>query len=91
MAGAEVQQKLSGHLLLMRGAALRERVHRRLDASQTPDVGERQCNGATLNSVQRARRRARWCGGRQSRGRIPAAVAATSGCHGEHGEGERDS
>ena len=39
VAGAEVQLELSGQHLLMRRPALGERLHRCLDAPQTPDVG----------------------------------------------------
>src|SRR5256886_11074162 len=71
--GAEVQQKLSGHHILVRRPVLGERLHRRLDAPQTPDVGERPGNGATLGSVELARRRASWRAGRCGRGRMSVA------------------
>jgi hypothetical protein len=58
LAGAEVQQKLSGHDVLIRRPVLGERLHPRLDAPQTPDGGERPGNGATLRSVELAGRRA---------------------------------
>ena len=54
MGGPEVQQKLSGHRILSRRPALGERVHRRLDAPQTSDVGECTGNGAALGSVERS-------------------------------------
>lgn len=58
MSRAEIQLKLSGQHLLIRRPLLGEHLHRRLDASQTPDVGERPGDGATLGSVELARRRA---------------------------------
>src|SRR3954451_17153216 len=41
MSGAQVQQKLSRHHLLIWRPALGEPLYRRLDAPQAPDVGER--------------------------------------------------
>src|SRR5207342_40973 len=74
--GAEVEQKPSGQRLLSRRPVLGERVHRRLDAPQTLDVGERQGNAVTLGLVELARRRASWRAGRRGRGTMRAAVAA---------------
>jgi hypothetical protein len=68
---------------------LGERVHRSLDAPQTPDVGERPGNGATLGSVELARRRASWRAGGRGRGRMPAAVAAADRHQPEYGDRER--
>jgi hypothetical protein len=91
MGGAEVQHQLSGHRVLGRRPALGERVHRRLDAPQTPDVGERPGNGATLSSVELARRRASRRAGRRGRDRMPAAVAAPGRDQPEYGGGEDES
>ena len=91
MSGAEIQLKLSGHNLLIRRPVLGERLHRRLDAPQTPDVGERPGNGAALGSVELARRRASWRSDRRGRGTMPAAVAAASRHQPEYGDGERES
>jgi hypothetical protein len=90
IGGADVQQKLSGHRVLSRRPVLGERLHRRLDAPQTPDVGERPGNSATLGSVELARRRASWCAGRRGRGRMPAAVAAAGRHQPEYCYGERE-
>ena len=54
MGGAEVQDDLSGQLLLTRRAAHGERLHPRLDALQTPDVRARPRNAAALGSVELA-------------------------------------
>jgi hypothetical protein len=90
MGGADIQQKLSGHRVLSRRPALGERLHRRLDAPQTPNVGKRPGNTATLGSVELARRRAAWRAGRRGRGRMPAAVAAAGRHQAEHGDGKRE-
>jgi hypothetical protein len=52
IGGAEIQHELSGHLVLGRRPVLGKRAHRRLDAPQTPDVGEHPGNGATRDSVE---------------------------------------
>jgi hypothetical protein len=91
MGGADIQQEFSGHHILSRRPVLGERLHRRLDAPQTPDVGERPGNGAMLDSVELARRRASWRAGRRDRGRMPAAVAAASRHQPEYSDRERES
>jgi len=94
VGGAEVEQKLSRDLVLMRRPALGNRLHRRLNAPKTPDVGERPGNGATLRSVELARRQASWCAGRAGRcggGTMSAAVAAAGRHQRDYGDGERES
>jgi hypothetical protein len=91
MGGADIQQELSGHHILSRRPVLGERLYRRLDAPQTPDVGERAGNAATLGSVELARRRASWRAGRRRRGTTPAAVAAAGRHQPECGYGEHES
>jgi hypothetical protein len=51
MGRAKVQHKPPGYRVLGRRPVLRERVHRRLDAPQAPDVGERAGNGSALDAV----------------------------------------
>jgi hypothetical protein len=91
MSGAQVQQKLSRHQLLIWRPALGEPLYRRLDASQTPDIGERPGDGVALGSAELARRRNSWRADRRGRGRMPAAVAAASRSQPEYGNGERES
>jgi hypothetical protein len=93
MGGAEVKQKLSSEDLLIWPPALGVRLHRRLDSPQTPNVGERPGDAATLGSVELARRRAFWRGraGRRGRSRMPAAAAATGRHQPEYGDSERES
>jgi hypothetical protein len=91
MGGAEVQHELPRHHILSRRPVLGERLHRRLDAPQTPDVGERRGNGATLGSVELARRRAAWRAGRCRRGTMPAAAVAAGRHEPEYGNGVRES
>jgi hypothetical protein len=87
MSGAEVQHKLSGHHLLIWRPALGEPLYRRLDAPQTPDVGERPGNYVALDVVELARRRGSWRADRRGCGRMPAAVAAANP---RYGTGERE-
>jgi len=54
MGRAEIEDDLSGQLLLTRRPAHGERLHPRLDALQTPDVRARPRNAAALGSVELA-------------------------------------
>jgi hypothetical protein len=91
MRGAELEYDLSGELLLARSSALGERLHPRLDALQTPDVGDRPDTAATLGSVELARSRASRRAGSRSRHMMRAAAAATGRQQRECGDGERQS
>jgi len=91
MGGAEVEDDLSGQLLLTRRAAHGERLHPRLDALQTPDVGARPRNATALGSVELASGRGFLRAGRHGRGTMPAAVAATGRRQRQHGGGEHES
>jgi hypothetical protein len=90
LGGAEVEQKGSGHRIFSRRPVLGEALQRRLDAPQTPDVGERPGDGATLGSFELAWRRAFRRSGRRDRGRMPAAAAAAGRRQREHGDCERE-
>ena len=92
LGGAEIQQKFSGHRVFVRRPVLGERLQRRLDAPQAPDVGERACNGTTLGASERARRRAscRLRSRSRSRCRMPASAVATRRYQRENGDGERE-
>src|SRR5262245_8519104 len=81
MGGAELQDDLAGQLLLTRCPALRERLHPRLDALQTPDVGTRPRDAATLGAVELARDRPRWRAGRRRRSAMPLTAVAAAGRH----------
>ena len=72
---AEVQQKLSGHNVLIRRTTFGVRLDRRLDAPQPPNVGERPGNRATLGSAEFAGRQASRRAGGSGRGRMPTAAA----------------
>jgi len=76
---AEIQDDLPGQLLLTRSTALGERLHSRLDALQTPDVGACPRNAATLRVVELARSRAFSRAGRRGGGTMPSPVAAPGG------------
>lgn len=91
MGGTDIQQEPSGHHILSRRPVLGERLHRRLDAPQTPDVGERPGNTAALGSVELAGRRASWRAGSRGRGTMAAAVAAAGRHQPEYGDCKRES
>ena len=57
MCRADVQLELPGQLILARRSVHGVRLHRRLNAAQTPDVGKRFRNGVTLGGVEHARLR----------------------------------
>lgn len=90
VGGAELQDDLPGQLLLTRSTALRERLHPGLDALQTPDVGARPRNAASLGFVELARCRVGRRDGRRGCGTMPAAVAAAGRHQPEYGDSERE-
>ena len=89
---AEVDLELSGHHVLARRPAVGERLHRRLDTPQTPDVCQRAGNGASLGSVELAGcQRGRGAGRRRRRAGMLAALPAAGGDQREEGGCERES